>query len=309
MTKQNLNLINEAIDNACNGKITNALTKALTYSIISENKSLETWLQCELSGYLNTNEKFNSNPLIVPKYRQVIGNYYDYLGKSLIEHYNDANRFNFYVIRDGVSEIIHYINNGDNILEIRDNKPIFEEFSKIFKVPISCFRFPKAQLETVIQEITNVLIEKLIDLKNGSISETKEEFPFMKNSQFRFNLHPKVQGISSDYLENGHYRAAILDTFILLIESVKKKSNSQKDGSSLMDEVFSPSKPILKISDDSNEQQGILMLFKGATMYLRNSNAHKIKEWDSANEAIEWLSFASRLFFILDKTEIISTNR
>lgn len=41
------------------------------------------------------------------------------------------------------------------------------------------------------------------------------------------------------YFENEHYRPAILDTYIGLIEAVKNKSNvKDKDGSPLMDFVF-----------------------------------------------------------------------
>lgn len=69
-----------------------------------------------------------------------------------------------------------------------------------------------------------------------------------------------------------------------------------------MQSAFSLQNPILKISDNKDEQLGYMWLFSGAVMAIRNSFAHTINEIEK-NEAIEWLYFASALFRQLDKVD------
>lgn len=61
----------------------------------------------------------------------------------------------------------------------------------------------------------------------------------------------------------------------------------------------------MKVSDDKDEQQGAMWLFKGAVMYVRNANAHKLTQWEDAQKALEWLSMASALFYIIQESEVV----
>ncbi|MBR0994519.1 TIGR02391 family protein [Bradyrhizobium japonicum] len=56
---------------------------------------------------------------------------------------------------------------------------------------------------------------------------------------------------------------------------VRLRSDLEIDGTSLMERAFSPSNPILKFNDlsdqsDKDEQKGFMMMFSGAVSGLRN---------------------------------------
>jgi len=76
-----------------------------------------------------------------------------------------------------------------------------------------------------------------------------------------------------------------------------------------MQTVFSPKNPILKISENIDEQQGYMWMFSGAVMAIRNSHAHKVIKPETRQETIEWLGFASALLKILDKAELINSKK
>lgn len=79
-----------------------------------------------------------------------------------------------------------------------------------------------------------------------------------------------------------------------------------KDGTALMEYVFSPKNPVLKfnkLSDTSemDEQKGFMMLFSGAVAGLRNPRAHKIIK-DDPEMALEFIAFISLLAKLADRT-------
>jgi len=78
-------------------------------------------------------------------------------------------------------------------------------------------------------------------------------------------------------------------------------------GTELMQLVFSPNSPILKFNDQTNaseksEQQGMMYLYAGAMLALRNPRAHSLDN-DHPERAIEYLSFLSMLAKALDRTQ------
>lgn len=119
-------------------------------------------------------------------------------------------------------------------------------------------------------------------------------------------FHPLVEKYARQLLRDGHRRQAILDTFIGLITEVQHKSGrADLDGTTLMEQVFSPSKPRLLVSTVKDEQLGTMWLFDGAVMAIRNANAHRISPHPSLEETLEWLGFASALFRILDGAQVV----
>lgn len=115
-------------------------------------------------------------------------------------------------------------------------------------------------------------------------------------------LHPRVQEVSGALYRDGHYRQAILDAYIALGEHVRKASGlGELDNTPLMQQAFSPKRPILQVSDDADEQLGFMWLYSGAVMGIRNPKAHRLVEQKDAERALEWLAFASVLFRVLDE--------
>jgi uncharacterized protein (TIGR02391 family) len=117
------------------------------------------------------------------------------------------------------------------------------------------------------------------------------------------NLHPKVQEVAGKLFQDGHYRQAILDVYIALVNTVKEKSGCNTDNVPLMQKVFSRDNPILRVSEDSDEQLGFMWLFSGAVMAVRNPKAHSLVAQDDPVRTMKWLAFASVLFEILDESK------
>jgi uncharacterized protein (TIGR02391 family) len=115
-------------------------------------------------------------------------------------------------------------------------------------------------------------------------------------------LHPKVLAVSRKLFEDGHYRSAVLDTFVALNNEVQQKSGLQSDGSSLMQKAFSKDAPVLKVVGGSDMQLGAMWLFSGAMMGVRNVLAHNHAAHPTPQEALEFLHFASALHRILDNS-------
>jgi len=120
------------------------------------------------------------------------------------------------------------------------------------------------------------------------------------------DLHPEIARAASELYRNGHYANAIEDAVKALNNLVRLRSGSDKDGTTLMEQVFSPKNPILKFNaladeSDVNEQKGFMMMFSGAVSGLRNPRAHKIIQ-DDPESALEFIAFVSLLAKLVDKT-------
>ena len=161
-------------------------------------------------------------------------------------------------------------------------------------------------------EIVRAVCENLIHNEGIPDSEKKQielllrknNISIQSNNLDLYNFHPKVKEIAGPLFENGHFRQAILDVYIALVEAVKNKSQCNNlDNSPLMQKVFSQNNPVLKVSDDKDEQLGFMWLFSGAVMAIRNPKAHRLIEQTDPNITLEWLAFVSSLFRVLDKSE------
>jgi uncharacterized protein (TIGR02391 family) len=78
-------------------------------------------------------------------------------------------------------------------------------------------------------------------------------------------------------------------------------------GTELMQVVFSPKAPVLRFNDlstetDRSEQQGMMFLFAGAMLALRNPRAHELIE-DDPEQALEYMGFLSMLAKSLDRSK------
>lgn len=142
-------------------------------------------------------------------------------------------------------------------------------------------------------------------LQKREASKTKQAVIFQKanGSSPLADLHPTVQRVANDLFEDGHFRQAILDTYIAIEEEVKAKSGINKTGTALMQTVFSSERPVLITADDVTEREGFMHLFKGAVLAIRNPKAHKLIPQTDPQRTLEWLSFASVLLRILDETQ------
>jgi uncharacterized protein (TIGR02391 family) len=113
-------------------------------------------------------------------------------------------------------------------------------------------------------------------------------------------LHPRIADASIDLFQGGHYRNAVFDASLALLNFVKEKSGRHDlDGADLMRTVFSKNKPVLAFNDlkdqsELDEQEGLMHLFEGAVLALRNPRAHEMTP-DSPEEALEFIALLSLL--------------
>jgi uncharacterized protein (TIGR02391 family) len=131
-------------------------------------------------------------------------------------------------------------------------------------------------------------------------------------SSFWNNIHPQINSVAKSRFDNSHYADAVEAAFKEINVRVKKiykeRTNTEKDGASLMLSAFSVQNPIIKLGNITTEtgkniQQGYMEMFAGAMKGIRNPQAHNNMQI-SKSDAIRKLHFASMLMYELDN-EII----
>jgi len=121
-------------------------------------------------------------------------------------------------------------------------------------------------------------------------------------------LHPAIEHAAGRLFRDGHYANAVEDAVKALNALVRLNSGvDDRDGTGLMEYVFSPKAPILKFNaladqSDLDEQRGFMMMFSGAVAGLRNPRAHKIIK-DDPESALEFIAFISLLAKLADKAK------
>jgi uncharacterized protein (TIGR02391 family) len=154
----------------------------------------------------------------------------------------------------------------------------------------------KAHLET----IKKGFLEELGDAGLTSFGKTLKAYEGLE-------LHPEIERAVGNLYRDGHYANAVEDATKALNALVRMRSGVEdKDGSALMEAVFSPKNPILKFNQladasDINEQKGFMMMMSGAVAGLRNPRAHKIIK-DDPEMAMEYIAYVSLLAKLVDKS-------
>lgn len=296
-------LIEEILSKVSELELSAVMPKILTVAKQLDDKDFENWILLETSGYFNTNPAMTDD-VIVPDYRKVPGQFHDKHGRPFIIDNPILFEINNYPIRESVVEL-EDSSKKEGLLSFR-NPFAMDIIRQKLGIEVDTFSFSANALKPVINEIRNCIINWLINKqKDASNSlyalEVNPDIPFELSG-----LHPIVQKTAGELYKNGHYRQAILDTFIALVEAVKVKSGEYKlDNTPLMQSVFSPKSPIIKVSENSDEQLGFMWLFRGAIMGIRNPKAHRLIEQNDPQRTLEWLSFASVLLRVIDDSELI----
>lgn len=130
-------------------------------------------------------------------------------------------------------------------------------------------------------------------------------------------VHPRIISVSKQLFEDSHYANAAADAFIEINGRVKKLFFKVKpdetrvpDGHALMTTVFSETKPLIEICNQTtdsgkNTQKGYMHMLAGALSALRNPRVHANVSI-SAEEAMREIIFASMLMYKIDEAIIYS---
>ncbi len=293
-------LIDDVLQKTMELQLSSILPKVLTLAKLLDDKEFERWVLLETSGYFNTNSALTSETK-VPDYRKVSAQYYNRQVQAIIINDVSLLFITYYHIREGVLEL-EKMSKQEQQITLR-NPVVAEQLKTHLKIEIDIITYPPDALLPILEEIRSKLISWLIDKKK----ELTESFSGINTSIELSNLHPTVQRIADELFSNGHYREAILNTYIELVNAVKTKSGLHHiDNTRLMQTAFSKDNPVIIVSEDSDEQVGFMWLFTGAVMGIRNPKAHRLIQQNDPQRTIEWLSFASVLFRVLDDSKIKS---
>ncbi len=147
----------------------------------------------------------------------------------------------------------------------------------------------------ILNGLINRLREKREDLSGGTVAAPATYFD-------RLNLHPRILEVSRDLFLDGHPQEAVFAAAKTLVNYVKDRSaRHDLDGAPLMRTVFSRNAPILAFNDlkdqtDADEQEGMMHLFEGAALAIRNPGGHSFPG-GTDQRALEYISLLSLLSY------------
>jgi uncharacterized protein (TIGR02391 family) len=153
----------------------------------------------------------------------------------------------------------------------------------------------RVQVKAVLNGLIERLKEKQEDLIGG-VGPTPSTY-FSK-----LNLHQRIADVASDLFLDGYHWEAVFAAAKALINHVKERSGKHDlDGTALVRAVFSKNSPALAFNDlsdqtDLDEQEGMMHLFEGVVMAIRNPGGHSFPE-GSEQRAVEYISLLSLLAY------------
>ena len=145
--------------------------------------------------------------------------------------------------------------------------------------------------------------------KTFGISQKAEdgfEHPFENR-----NIHPEISNASRALFDNGHYKQATLEAYMLIDSIVSRRSRlTRLSGFNLMTQAFKFSEdepPKIALNSltgvsEENEQTGYQHIFAGSSSGIRNPRAHEPNYPETMEECLDHLSLASLLMRKLDQS-------
>lgn len=99
------------------------------------------------------------------------------------------------------------------------------------------------------------------------------------------------------------YDRVVREACVVLEHRVRERAGKGKDlvGADLMQTVFSPKDPLLRLSDMEEEQRGAMFLYAGVMKFYRNSAGHNIIGTVGELDALQVVGFVDALLGLLEK--------
>ncbi len=168
--------------------LSDSLSKALRLSQKIHSKDFEKWCRLELGGYFDSNLAMDEN-VIVPEYRTVVGQHYDYYGRPLILK-EDLSFVNETRLRYGVLQLENLFNARDTV--VMHDSHTCSLIKQHLNVEVHIFRFSSSNLLKILTSIKIQLSDWLMSISdvagkdNGCLDEDIIE------------LKPNIYGIGID---------------------------------------------------------------------------------------------------------------
>ena len=159
----------------------------------------------------------------------------------------------------------------------------------------------RRQVIGILNGLVARLKEKREDLVAGTTPPPSTYFD-------RLNLHPRIHEVSRDLLMDGHPWEAVFAGSKALINYIKERSGRDDlDGAPLVRAVFTKNSPVLGFNDlanqtDLDEQEGMMHLFEGVVLAIRNPGGHSFPEGPE-QRAIEYISLISLLAYRVQESK------
>lgn len=159
--------------------------------------------------------------------------------------------------------------------------------------------------QTLSRAAANNILINLEKLKRLDLKQKQEEVIFDNQ------IHGMISDVCKKKYFDGHYADAVESAFKEVNSRCKKiyktKVGEEKDGSDLMNKLFSPNNPTLAFEDNSTEsgknvQQGYMQIFSGSMTGIRNPKAHG-NQVLTKESAYKRLILASLLMEKIDEAE------
>ena len=195
---------------------------------------------------------------------------------------------------DGTTIEQVYVQEG--IVKLRDPEQWMEE-----KIEQCKSRFENSKRDYSIPRLTVAYSVQDND-SIGMISSVEVTDSAPDFSLEPLNLHPKILEVSKELFADGHHWPAVFEASKALMTYIKERSGRMDlDGTGLARTVFSKNNPILAFNDlvsqtDHDEQEGMMHLFTGAVLGIRNPGGHKVQE-GPPQRAFEYICFLSLLAY------------
>lgn len=159
--------------------------------------------------------------------------------------------------------------------------------------------------QTLSRAAANNILINLEKLKRLDLKQKQEEVIFDNQ------IHGMISNVCKKKYFDGHYADAVESAFKEVNSRCKKiyktKVGEEKDGSDLMNKLFSPNNPTLAFEDNSTEsgknvQQGYMQIFSGSMTGIRNPKAHE-NQVLTKESSYKRLMLASLLMEKIDEAE------
>lgn len=148
--------------------------------------------------------------------------------------------------------------------------------------------------------------------KATTISDVEIKANNLKLEVEKRKAHPAILNYCKAELLQNNYFHAVFEANKGLFQRIRELSGNDKDGTNLINEVFSSSNPVLIINDfrstsEKNEHCGFANLLRGLCGMFRNPEAHEPKVlWDmEEQDALEILGIISYCHRRLDNAQKI----
>lgn len=196
----------------------------------------------------------------------------------------------------------------------RFNTPVYEKVHKDITEFVYKNHFEKTEewikiSANLLYKSTQKMQRQEADIIIVQLEKLNRRVLARDNEAFWDYIHPQIKNLVFDKFAGEHYADCVETAFKEINSRLKKiyrkQKNEEKDGTALMNTIFSPGNPVLRFEDISTQsgkdvQAGYMQIFAGAMQGIRNPKAHE-NLYIQKDTAIKRLILASLLMDKVDE--------